>query len=284
MAFAFLPKIPGLKIEPFRFEDGGGPEEDREECGAEADAVISSLNLDPEDRVKCVLALASSHQVPVLTRVLNRLKQENNQGRPFAIGGGMAYYPTSSRHENKFPYLDDENFFDEERNDDEEDETNIVTGFVFAASKEFEGNCKASSMIFRPGIKKPETVLKLMKDWRVRMSSSFNPENSLGIMIACCGRGKNFYREGNVETSAFRSVFPKTQLVGMFSNGEIGIDFSEPDFENLSGSKNPKNVSEAIAEQKQTEKRIKDCQSEWSQEELCHSYSTVFLVISFNYS
>uniref|UniRef100_A0A3P9JZ66 F-box protein 22 n=1 Tax=Oryzias latipes TaxID=8090 RepID=A0A3P9JZ66_ORYLA len=59
-----------------------------------------------------------------------------------------------------------------------------------------------------------------------RLSAAKMPEkNTLGLMFACVGRGQNYYKnQPNVEADAFRKVFPKTPLFGLFGNGEIGCD------------------------------------------------------------
>lgn len=59
-----------------------------------------------------------------------------------------------------------------------------------------------------------------------RLKAAGLPErNTLGFMFACVSRGHNFYDHvGNVEADAFRKVFPRTPLLGLFGNGEIGCD------------------------------------------------------------
>jgi hypothetical protein len=82
---------------------------------------------------------------------------------------------------------------------------------------------------------------------------------SFGIQVSCVARGSEFYNdEPNVECSEFRNVFPKTPLIGIFGNGELGHDYlpndnqtSQPEINNNELFKN-----------------------------LFHTYSTVFSLIS----
>lgn len=59
-----------------------------------------------------------------------------------------------------------------------------------------------------------------------RLKAAKIPErNTLGLMFACVGRGRNYYNnQTNVEADAFHKVFPNTPLFGLFGNGEIGCD------------------------------------------------------------
>ena len=49
---------------------------------------------------------------------------------------------------------------------------------------------------------------------------------SFAIQISCIARGSNYYNdEANVECSEFRQLFPRTPIIGVFSNGELGHDY-----------------------------------------------------------
>lgn len=63
-----------------------------------------------------------------------------------------------------------------------------------------------------------EERIKILKQHGLR------EENSFAFMFACLGRGEGLYGESNVESSLFRRYFPKTPLIGLFGNGEIGFD------------------------------------------------------------
>ena len=49
---------------------------------------------------------------------------------------------------------------------------------------------------------------------------------SFAIQVSCIARGSNYYNdEPNVECSEFRRLFPRTPLIGVFGNGELGHDY-----------------------------------------------------------
>ena len=54
-------------------------------------------------------------------------------------------------------------------------------------------------------------------------------ESAFAFMFACIGRGRHHYHSENVETIAFRKVFPHVPVFGFFGNGEVGHDYL-PDY------------------------------------------------------
>ena len=48
---------------------------------------------------------------------------------------------------------------------------------------------------------------------------------SFAIQLSCVARGEDFYGNENVECTQFRNLFPRTPLIGIFGNGEIGHDY-----------------------------------------------------------
>lgn len=102
---------------------------------------------------------------------------------------------------------------------------------------------------------------KLVEAELSRLRAAHLPERrSVGFMFACIGRGENFYggRE-NVESKAFRKLFPTTPLLGFFGNGEIGFDHL-PDYSDMSCTLPA---------------------TDYSTIKLYHSYTTIFVIISF---
>lgn len=82
---------------------------------------------------------------------------------------------------------------------------------------------------------------------------------SFGIQISCVARGADFYhQESNVECTEFRTLYPHTPLIGIFGNGELGHDYL------------PKENQTSTSQTKTTE----------SVEDIFHSYSTIFSLIS----
>ncbi|UJR23185.1 hypothetical protein I4U23_026204 [Adineta vaga] len=50
--------------------------------------------------------------------------------------------------------------------------------------------------------------------------------HSFAIQVSCVARGLDFYnQESNVECSEFRNLFPKTPLIGIFGDGELGHNY-----------------------------------------------------------
>jgi len=78
-----------------------------------------------------------------------------------------------------------------------------------------------------------KTEQKVRKEL-LKLKGTFDEKNGFGLMFACCGRGKYFYKgKPNFESKIFQSIFPKVPLVGFFGNGEIGFNskntFSDSD-------------------------------------------------------
>ncbi|KAJ8248770.1 hypothetical protein GJAV_G00227550 [Gymnothorax javanicus] len=81
---------------------------------------------------------------------------------------------------------------------------------------------QSASVLLEPDVVSEKAAEAAMQ----RLKAAGLPErNTLGLMFACLGRGRNFYSgKRNVEADAFRKVFPNTPLFGFFGNGEIGCD------------------------------------------------------------
>ena len=116
------------------------------------------------------------------------------------------------------------------------------------------------------------TKSKVEEELSKLKSVGLDETNSIGFMFACCGRGKSFYkRKSNVESDAFRRIFPKTELIGIFGNGEIGLSY-------LPNEKPVDSFSDPSAS-----KRMKlDEEKRYLPREFSHSFTTVFVLISFS--
>ncbi|XP_060600991.1 F-box only protein 22-like [Ruditapes philippinarum] len=94
-----------------------------------------------------------------------------------------------------------------------------------------------------------------------RLKSHNLPEdNSFAFMLACVGRGEGLYEQSNIESALFRKYFPKTPLIGLFGNGEIGYDHV-----------NKGSPSQEVEP---------DCKKKKSDVKLYHSFTTVFVLVS----
>merc|ERR1711935_973211 len=91
-----------------------------------------------------------------------------------------------------------------------------TSGFLICGDK-----VQAASVMLPRKIKSEK---KVQAELRKLKDSGICEENSFAFMFACCGRGQNFYKgKSGIESSVFNRMFPKTPLVGVFGNGEIGL-------------------------------------------------------------
>ena len=96
-------------------------------------------------------------------------------------------------------------------------------------------------------------------------------KTTCAFMFACCGRGAGLYRgKKNVESAVFRKLFPETPLIGAFGGGEIGIE----------------HIPSAVPESDDGERpakraRVDEKEQLLSSDDLLHSYTTVFVMLSF---
>ncbi|XP_050706561.1 uncharacterized protein LOC126991933 [Eriocheir sinensis] len=89
-------------------------------------------------------------------------------------------------------------------------------------------NIMAASVVIPENVDNPRHLGRYMK---MLKSCEFPERQSVAFMFTCCGRGHsswqpipNFNYE-NVESKAFRKVFPNTPIFGFFGRGELGITY-----------------------------------------------------------
>ena len=132
--------------------------------------------------------------------------------------------------------LDSFDEFEEEQNPNPEYSKTV--GMCFLGD-----NVKAASVLLT---NKVDTRGKVEAELLKLKSCELDERNSVAFMFACCGRvsvkklqlinayltiiycfqGAAFYkRKKNVESEVFRKLFPKTDLIGIFGNGEIGMTY-----------------------------------------------------------
>ncbi|ESP00670.1 hypothetical protein LOTGIDRAFT_77680, partial [Lottia gigantea] len=78
---------------------------------------------------------------------------------------------------------------------------------------------QVASVIIQESVSEPAEVENCMKKLK---SHELSEKRSVAFMYACVGRGEMHYSAPNVESSIFRKHFPKTPILGLFGNGEIG--------------------------------------------------------------
>ena len=135
-------------------------------------------------------------------------------------------------------------------------------GLVFTGD-----NIKVASVILTQRIHDKSVIeqkLKKLKDCHVP------GVNQVGFMFACVGRGAHFHKEKNLESSVFRTMFPKAPLFGFFGNGEIGYDYL-PDYSSVAGDSN----YTLLGEYPDDETGVV-----FDMPAINHSYTTVFVLVS----
>ena len=135
--------------------------------------------------------------------------------------------------------------------DEFEEEQNPNSDYSKTVGMCFLGdNVKAASVLLTSQM---DTKGKVEAELSKLKSCELSESNSIAFMFACCGRVSNlpfhvltyflsysnskillqgaaFYkRKSNVESEVFRKLFPKTDLIGIFGNGEIGMTYLPQD-------------------------------------------------------
>ena len=129
-----------------------------------------------------------------------------------------------------------------------------TSGFVIAGR-----NVQASSVVLQ---RKVRTEKKLVAELEKLRQSGINQENSFAFMFACCGRGENHYRgKVGLEANTFVKMFPKTPLIGVFGNGELGVSYVP-------------NFKENVQDSEKISSKLKAG-------EFLHSFTTIFVMVSF---
>ena len=137
-----------------------------------------------------------------------------------------------------------------------------TVGILFSGS-----GVKAASVLLPTSL---NTRSKVEQELKKLKSVDFNEKSSCAFMFACCGRGKTFFKgKPNVESEVFKQLYPNTPLLGIFGNGEIGLTYLPEETTKDTGS-NPS-----------ASKRQKvDCNL-LQGDEFAHSFTTVFVMLSF---
>ncbi|XP_071965112.1 F-box only protein 22-like [Antedon mediterranea] len=94
------------------------------------------------------------------------------------------------------------------------DTTDSTECIVFAGDR-----VNAASILLDENVDTEEHVIRELTQLK---NAGLSETNSIGFMFACIGRGSEFFQDWDVESKAFRKIFPRTPLFGVFGNGEIG--------------------------------------------------------------
>ena len=128
-----------------------------------------------------------------------------------------------------------------------------TSGFVIAGEK-----VQAASVRLQRSVRSEK---RLVAELEKLKRSGINEENSFAFMFACCGRGENHYRgRVGLEANTFLKMFPKTPLVGLFGNGELGVSYIP-------------NFKENVPDTERISSKLKAGQ-------FLHSFCTIFVMVS----
>ena len=216
--------------------------------------------------VKAVVVLTNSHEMAHARFLLQEIGLRT--GRRVAIAGAIGNLARASSDgggadiatlARQFRGVDDNNSCD---GDDEHGDGSgtTSTGLIFAG----EG-VSAASVMLTSDVKTEAKVEAILSELK---TLDADPARSVAMMFACCGRGQGLYRKRNLESSVFRRLFPAVPLVGLFGQGEIGVHYvpkKEEEDANPVASKRPKLDADRL----------------FSPDELEHSYTTIFLLVSY---
>ena len=272
----FIPEKPGSKILPFHLGEnqleGFIEEIKKDSIYLENEAVLQERllekvlpDLKPSDKIRAVILLSNGLDLPFSMHIIQAVSRRSKNN--VAIGGAVGDLCWSSLKDTSMLALMRELFyFNYQSVPVAENSYMSTSGFVIAGE-----NVQAASVLLQ---RKVRTEKKVIEELQKLKNSGINEENSFAFMFACCGRGENHYRgKSGLEAGTFIKMFPKTPLIGVYGNGELGISYL-PDYkENL----NPES-SEAAKSSSKRDPRFGDYMKPG---QYLHSFTTIFVMVSF---
>ncbi|XP_050049582.2 F-box only protein 22-like [Dermacentor andersoni] len=108
---------------------------------------------------------------------------------------------------------------------------NGIDHSILCAGLCFSGDSvRAASKIVAPSVKGAEAVERELAKFRLDTGfDGWDKSCTFGFMFACVARGARHHGKTNVEADAFARVFPGVPLMGVFGNGEIGVNYVPTD-------------------------------------------------------
>eukprot|EP00090_Calanus_glacialis_P000939 TRINITY_DN10678_c0_g1_i2.p1 TRINITY_DN10678_c0_g1~~TRINITY_DN10678_c0_g1_i2.p1 ORF type:complete len:505 (-),score=106.60 TRINITY_DN10678_c0_g1_i2:35-1549(-) len=263
MSMLLIPEKPGVKILPFHLaENQLEPlieEIKKDAFYLENESVLQEKllekavkGLQPEDKIRAVILLSNGLDLPFSMHLIQGAAARSKN--KLAIGGAVGDLCWSSLKDTSMLALMRELFyFNYQSVPVAENSYMSTSGFVIAGE-----NVQASSVLLPRKVRSEKRIIAELQKLK---NSGISEDNSFAFMFACCGRGENHYRgKSGLEAATFNKMFPKTPLVGVFGNGEIGISHI-PDFNA------PTETSEKV-------NALKPGQ-------FLHSFTTIFVMVSF---
>lgn len=86
-------------------------------------------------------------------------------------------------------------------------------------------NVRAASIIMAESVSGHKAVAAEMKRLRDGSGCTTWGGTMVGFMFACVGRGVSLHRKRSLEAKVFAETFPNVPLVGLFGNGELGLEY-----------------------------------------------------------
>ena len=269
---------PGIRITPFSYNETDFNQLLKEVQKEHSDITniafdqtvmkkVMGENFDLSD-IKCAVFMSNLQEIKQTSLFIQALGRVTKKS--LALGGcigNLAHYSHDSSH--TFEDLNDIlKSFD---NYSEENPTKYAhtVGMIFAGPA-----VQAASVLLST---KVNTVSKVEKELSKLKEVKLNESKSCAFMFACCGRGRHFYKgKGHVESEAFQRLFPKTPLIGIFGNGEIGLTHCPT----MAHENSATNEDEGTKEPDY--KRLKYEERRLTLREFSHSFTTVFVLLSFD--
>ena len=283
-----FPKMPGVDIVPFHFAETGVADvikDLRSQCESLDDvsfdkAVIRRLlngKLDgKESDIKCAVFMTNVLDFAMSSLLIQAIGRVTK--RQVAVGGcigNLSRDSGSSEFQTLEAMLQCMNEYEEDR----PNQYAQTAGLVFAGANVIAASVLLSSQIHTQS--KVEAELKRLKECKDFDEKAVAAGRSVGLMFACCGRGRRFYKgKANVESTVFRKLFPTTPLLGIFGNGEIGLTYipSEKNSEESNGHGENGSPVEPNCKKPRTEA---DRERRWEVRDFSHSFTTVFIMLTF---
>ena len=264
--------------------------------------VFCKNRLKDDDTIKCVIALSNVNQNPSLLKLLyaaaadwgtpsNNISNESSNPNKeetlmpsLAVGGAvgkLCRYSKGSGPSSLQDMLSEYARWEETSQEHSDDDADLLTGERTSSYKRSVGlvfageGIEAASVTLPPNIRNATRVTKELEKLKAckKLGNLDDPtSNSFAFMFACCGRGKHFhFDKGNVESKCFKALFPNTPLIGIFGEGEFGWNY-------LPDEKNTRTKVHQQEHESNYKRRFKKLR----EEDVCHSYTTVFVVLSIN--
>ena len=263
--------------------------------------VFCRNRLKDDDNIKCIITLSNVNENPSLLKLIHaaavdwtshhNLKSNQNIDSSrnqkwiptLALGGvvgKLCRYSKGTTPSSLKGMLEEYDQW-EQTNQESDDDADVLRGESSSSYKRSVGlifagdGIEAASVILPMSVRNESKVLKelqKLKDCKNLGNLDDSNSNSFAFMFACCGRGKYFYKEKvNVESKCFRSLFPNTPIIGIFGEGEYGWNYlpTENDLHQ------EKQSNEEMARNNHWFKELRE-------DYICHSYTTVFVVLSVN--